>query len=120
MIIFPLAISPKTPAIIAITKTGYLSCGESSIEVRNKILSKELDKEESQANSLAAAILMPKIAFLTYAYEQLRIYFGKGVTLFTSEEDPQRYREALGSIASAFNVSMQATEIRLDQFDLLA
>jgi len=109
-----------TNQVFSFRKTGYLSCGESSIEVRNKILSKESDKEESQANSLAAAILMPKIAFLTYAYEQLRIHFGKWATVFTSEEDPQRYREALGSIASAFNVSMQATEIRLDQFDLLA
>jgi len=109
-----------TNQVFAFKKTGYLSCGEASVEVRNKKLKEESDREEVQANSLAAAILMPKFAFLTIAHEQLRHFFGASATTFIESEDPAKYREAIISIASAFNVSLQATEIRLDQFDLLA
>ncbi len=78
------------------------------------------DREETQANALAAAILMPKMAFLTCAYDELQRQFGADAIAFTEKDAPARYLDAIGNIASIFNVSLQATQIRLDQFDLLA
>ncbi|OJU09171.1 MAG: hypothetical protein BGN88_08445 [Clostridiales bacterium 43-6] len=106
--------------VFALKKVGYLPCGESEISIKKKALVTESDKEEWQANSLAAAILMPKFAFLHCAYQELRQHFGTGAAVFSETVDHDKYKAAVGNIAAVFNVSFQATEIRLDQFNLIA
>lgn len=105
--------------VFALKKAGYLPCGESVIAAKKKVLETESDKEEWQANSLAAAILMPKFAFLQFAYQKLRQQFGLSASGFNETTDPEKYRSAVENISGIFNVSIQATEIRLDQFDLI-
>ncbi len=106
--------------VYALRKAEYLLCGETTVAVKKRELLTDFDIEEAQANALAAAILMPKFAFLTCAFGEIKKQYGCKATAFESEIDPAKYIEAIGNIASVFNVSIQATEIRLDQFDLLA
>lgn len=88
------------------------------IERRFRKFETENDREEWQANSLAAALLMPKIAFTKTALREInRMY---GYEQYPLKPDgSEEYKEVIQRIASVYNVSMQATEIRLDQLDLL-
>lgn len=109
-----------TNQVYALRKQGYLSCKEVTHSIRQRDAKTDSEKEEAQANALAAALLMPKGAFLSCATIELRKKHGQNTTSFIREDDPISYKEALEHIASVFNVSFQATEIRLDHFDLLA
>lgn len=98
---------------------AYFPSMSSNVERRYKILETESDREEWQANSLAAAILMPKFAFLDYTYREIHRQYGVGIDTICEVEDPERYRSAINNIAEVFNVSIQATEIRLNQLNII-
>ena len=105
--------------VFALKKVGYLPCGDTEIAIKKKALMTDSDKEEWQANSLAAAILMPKFAFLQCAHQEIKRQYGASKSPINDMDDPDRYRSTVENIAGVFNVSFQATEIRLDQFDLI-
>lgn len=108
-----------TNQVYALRK-GYLSCNEATFGIKERNARTNSEKEEAQANALAAALLMPKSAFLSCVCKELRKKHGQAASAFFKEEDPTSYKESLEIIASVFNVSLQATEIRLDHFELLA
>lgn len=87
-----------------------------NIEKKYKAIFTDTDREEWQANSLAAAILMPKVTFMEAAYESR---FAKeranGKIVI---DDPDEYTEFLEYLSSIFEVSRQAADIRLEQLDL--
>jgi len=105
--------------VFALKKVNYLPCGDADIAIKKKALLTDSDKEEWQANSLAAAILMPKFSFLQCAHQEIRRQYGALNSSISDMDDPERYRSTVENIAGVFNVSFQATEIRLDQFDLI-
>jgi Zn-dependent peptidase ImmA (M78 family) len=78
----------------------------------------ESDEEEWQANSLAAALLMPKMPFMEYALNEVQRVCGGGNDYFI-ENQSEDYIMAIENIAGVFNVSRLATEIRLEQLGLL-
>ena len=80
--------------------------------------SSDLDEEEWQANSLAAALLMPKIPFMEYALNEIQRIYGEEMD-YLIDDQSEDYVIAVENIAGMFNVSRQAAEIRLEQFDLL-
>lgn len=109
--------SPTNPKF-EFRKTYEMS-EEKNIERKYRKLETDTDREEWQANSLAAALLMPKIAFMkTALYEIWRTYGSEEYQLINDGSD--EYREVIQRISSVYNVSGQATEIRLDQLKLLA
>lgn len=96
----------------------YLVSLGSDIERRFRRFETENDEEEWQANSLAAALLMPKIAFAECACIEIQRVFGKDVSCLI-EDFSDEFDEVVGSIANIFNVSKQAALIRLEQLELL-
>lgn len=98
---------------------GYFQSKSSSIERKYKKLETDTDREEWQANSLAAAILMPKIAVLECAYKEIQKQFGASYNALYELEDTEAYSNVIHNIAEVFNVSKQATEIRLEQLDII-
>ena len=76
------------------------------------------DWEEWQADSLTAALLMPREVFLDavdYAMRRNRIfqrYLIKG-------EQPFESRRVIQEIATLFGVSQRATQIRMNQFNMI-
>ena len=111
--------SPRNQEYELRKHNAYLPSMSSNIERKYKKLETETDREEWQANSLAAAILMPKFAFLDYTYKEIYRQYGVGINIISDAEDPERYRTAISNIAEAFNVSIQATEIRLNQLNII-
>lgn len=104
----------------ALRKESYVSCDSSTIESVSVMMKSDFDREEWQANSLAASLLMPKFPFLQIAHEKLRRYFGDAAEVYNKADNPTNYYEAVGILATVFNVSIKATEIRLDNLNLLA
>ena len=98
---------------------GYFKSKSSDIERKFKKLETDLDREEWQANSLAAAILMPKFAFLECSYKEIRKQYGVEHNYLYEGENPEAYESVISNIAEIFNVSKQATEIRLEQLNLI-
>lgn len=97
----------------------YNSSLASDIERRIHRFETETDREEWQANSLAAALLMPKIAFMKTALREIeRMYGYEQYPLMNDGSD--EYSEVIQRIASVYNVSRQATEIRLEQLEIIA
>jgi Zn-dependent peptidase ImmA (M78 family) len=91
----------------------------SDVERKIRRLETENDLEEWQANSLAAALLMPKISFIkTAIYEIERMYGYEQYPL--TDDGTEEYAEVIQRIASVYNVSRQATEIRLEQLEMIA
>lgn len=78
----------------------------------------ENDEEEWQANSLAAAVLMPKIPFVEYTLNEIQRAFGEDID-YLIDDQSEDYVMVIENIASMFNVSRQAVKIRLEQLDLL-
>lgn len=108
-----------TNQVFALKKAGYLSCGDAEFSKSKKNLMTDSDKEEWQANSLAASILMPKSAFLQCAHQEIRRQYGAFAVPIRGLDDPERYRSTVENIAAVFNVSLQSTEIRLEEFELI-
>lgn len=96
----------------------YLKTLSKDIERRFAGFKTENDEEEWQANSLAAALLMPKIPFMEYALTEIQRVFGEDVDCLIDDQS-EEYVTAVENIAGVFNVSRKAAEIRLEQFDLL-
>ena len=88
------------------------------IEHNFKRFETENDREEWQANSLAAALLMPKIAFMKTALQEIERMYGYEQYPLISD-GTEEYKEVIQRISAVYNVSMQATEIRLDQLNML-
>ena len=85
----------------------------SSLEKRFERIFTDSDREEWQANSLAAAILMPENVFRDAAFDcKLAGHVTKGKITFMVGED---YKEFLNYLSNVFEVSRQAAEIRLEQ-----
>lgn len=91
----------------------------SDIERKIRKFETENDREEWQANSLAAAILMPKIAFMKTALNEIERMYGYDQYVLR-DDGSEEYLEVIKRIASVYKVSVQAAEIRLEQLDLLA
>lgn len=96
----------------------YLKTYGKDLERRFTGFKTENDEEEWQANSLAAALLMPKIPFIEYALNEIQRIFGEEAD-FLIDDQSEDYVIAVENIASMFNVSRQAAEIRLEQLGLL-
>lgn len=89
----------------------------SNIEKKYITLFSDTDREEWQANSLAAALLMPKGAFLeaAFSYKEIEVD-DEGKIIF---DDLQEYINYLHFLSSIFEVSRQAAEIRLEQLGVI-
>lgn len=96
----------------------YLKTHSKDLERRFTGFKTENDEEEWQANSLAAALLMPKIPFMEYALNEIQRIYGEE-TDYLIDDQSEDYVIAVENIAGMFNVSRQAAEIRLEQLDLL-
>ncbi len=96
----------------------YKSSMGSDIERRFRKLVTENDIEEWQANSLAAALLMPKAAFIETAMDSIKEIYGKAQKKIY-KNDSDEYNNVIERIATIYNVSAPAAEIRLDQLNIL-
>lgn len=96
----------------------YLKTLGSNLERRFTGFKTENDEEEWQANSLAAALLMPKIPFMEYSLNEIQRLYGEDVD-YLIDDGSEEYSMVVENIAGMFNVSRQAAEIRLGQLDLL-
>ena len=89
----------------------------SNLEMRFQRIFTDSDREEWQANSLAAAILMPENVFRDAAFDsKLASHVTKGKITFVDSED---YKEFLNYLSDIFEVSRQAAEIRLEQLGII-
>ena len=87
------------------------------LEKRFQRIFTDSDREEWQANSLAAAILMPENVFRDAALDsKLANHVVKGKINFTDEDD---YKDFLNYLSDIFEVSRQAAEIRLEQLEMI-
>lgn len=96
----------------------YLKTLSRNLERRFIGFKTENDEEEWQANSLAAALLMPKIPFVEYTLNEIQRIFGEDID-YLIDDQSEDYEMVVENIASMFNVSRQAVKIRLEQLDLL-
>lgn len=96
----------------------YIASLGSNVERKYKHLETDSDREEWQANSLAAALLMPKNAFIETAFETIHRYCGNNCDAL-NPQNTEMYNDIVISIASVYNVSIQAAEIRLLNLDIL-
>ena len=94
---------------------GYIACRSAQIEASRHHLQSDNDWAEWQADSLAAALLMPKETFIQAAWDEL----GLGVGVYRGRTNSYQYYESLARIASQFQVSKKAVSIRLQQLGLI-
>ena len=79
------------------------------------LLQSDNDWAEWQADSLAAALLMPREPFMEAARDEL----GMGLSCYRGRMDSFQYFESLARIAKQFQVSKNAACIRLKQLGLI-
>ncbi|MCE5343204.1 MAG: ImmA/IrrE family metallo-endopeptidase, partial [Eubacteriales bacterium] len=94
---------------------GYVACRSSQVESSHHMLRTDKDWEEWQADSLAAALLMPKKPFIQAARDEL----GIGLSVYRGKMNSCQYYESLARIANQFQVSKNAACIRLKQLGLI-
>ena len=94
---------------------GYIACRSTQVETSRHALQTDNDWEEWQADSLAAALLMPKEPFIQAARDEL----GLGLSIYRGQTNSFQYYESLARIANQFQVSKNATCIRLKQLGLI-
>jgi Zn-dependent peptidase ImmA (M78 family) len=94
---------------------GYIACRSVNIESHRHPMLTDHDWEEWQADTLAAALLMPKEPFLEAARDEL----GLGLGFYRGRTNSFQYCESLARIASRFQVSKKAISIRLEQLGLI-
>ncbi len=92
-------------------KSPYIACRSESIGQAKHKLNTDHDWEEWQADSLAAAILMPLRPFFTFVGELLSNH---GKQYFVENERAECF-EVIGKVANQFMVSKQAAQIRMKQ-----
>lgn len=96
----------------------YLKALSRNLERRFTGFKTENDEEEWQANSLAAALLMPKLPFIEYSYNEIQRVYGEDID-YLVDDGTEEYLVVVDNITGMFNVSRQAVEIRLEQLGLL-
>lgn len=89
----------------------------SNVEKKIHSIFTDADREEWQANSLAAAMLMPKGAFISAASTSNFCKFDVDGKIRLDDSD--EYNNLLDYLSSTFEVSRQAIEIRLEQLDIV-
>ncbi len=95
----------------------YIACRQN--QVCNIAPKKETEWIEWQANSLAAALLMPKNVFYEYAYSIIRCEgISDGYLDIKSGFYDEKTKHIINNVAKRFNVSNKAAEIRLMQVGL--
>lgn len=94
---------------------GYIACRSSQVESNHHMLRSDKDWEEWQADSLAAALLMPKEVFIEAARDEL----GLGLNCYRGQTNSFQYYESIARLASRFQVSKNAACIRLKQLGLV-
>ena len=107
--------SPTNQRYAFRTGQPYIACRATEIEQGHRPRKTDADWMEWQADTLAAALLMPNAPFRTLA-DRL-IQKGRRRVLIDSV-DPE-YMEIIEEIADKFEVSKTAAEIRLKQFDYI-
>lgn len=97
----------------------YIACRK--IEICNEKPKTDADWMEWQADSLAAALLMPMDTFSSFVRNQLRYYGIKGgfITTEKSQTNSRIKYEIIEEVAEKFAVSKTAAEIRMKHLDLL-
>lgn len=97
----------------------YIACRSSSIENRRPALETDYDWEEWQADSLAAAILMPKRTFTDAADNFLResglAQIAEKQPSLKSAQPSLKSSLLISELSGIFKASKAATEIRLKQ-----
>ncbi len=100
---------------------NYVACRTENIEaygVKNKIVKSDNDWEEWQADSLAAALLMPKDTFILAAKEAMNergIWRG----YLSMQYDVQIINKVISELAHVFDVSFKAAKIRMLHLGLI-
>ncbi len=94
---------------------GYIACRSAQVEASRHLLQSDNDWAEWQADSLAAALLMPREPFMEAARDEL----GLGLSCYRGRMDSLQYFESLARIAKQFQVSKNAACIRLKQLGLI-
>ncbi len=94
---------------------GYIACRSAQVEASRHLLQSDNDWAEWQADSLAAALLMPREPFMEAARDEL----GLGLSCYRGRMDSFQYFESLARIANQFQVSKNAACIRLKQLGLI-
>ena len=97
----------------------YVACRK--IEIYNENPKTDADWMEWQADSLAAALLMPKDVFSSFVKTLLRYYGIRGgyITTEKSQTNSRIKYETIQEVAEKFDVSKTAAEIRMKHLDLL-
>lgn len=94
---------------------GYIACRSAQVEASRHPLLTDHDWEEWQADSLAAALLMPRETFMEAARDEL----GLGLSCYRGRTNSSQYYESLTKIANQFQVSRKAISIRLEQLGII-
>ena len=93
----------------------YVACRSANIERKQHDLISDSDWEEWQADTLAAALLMPLAPFKLFANRLIC----KGRRQYLPEKVTSEYIEIVEEIADKFTVSKQAAEIRLKHLGMI-
>ena len=96
-------------------RSPYIACRSANIEKKRHELKTDEDFEEWQADTLAAALLMPLIPF-RWAAKRLIQKCGR---LYLTDRVNYEYIEIIEEIAEEFKVSKTAAEIRLKQLGFI-
>lgn len=94
-----------------------IACRSASIESDRHELKTDNDWEEWQADTLAAAILMPLNTFQYTASRFIREYAGQ--SYLTADYRSFGYNQVLDKVADVFKVSKKAAEIRMKQLGFI-
>lgn len=101
-----------------INSRDYIACRQS--DMRDIIPQKETQWVEWQANSLAAALLMPRNIFCEYCHSVIR---RKAILDGYLEDQPDSYqvstKHIINNVAKRFNVSHKAAQIRMSEVGLI-
>lgn len=98
---------------------NYIACRR--VEINNsKNLSTDVDWMEWQADSLAAALLMPKDVFKNFAKTKIRNWgFQNDYIVLQSDRDKLYAYEVISDMASKFNVSYTSAQIRMRHLGII-
>ena len=94
----------------------YIACRSANIEKKQHILTTDEDWEEWQADTLAAALLMPFATFNWVAGRLVKNYCGKR---YLTDRVNREYIEIVEEVANEFRVSKTAAEIRMKQLGFI-
>ena len=96
-------------------RSPYIACRSAAAEQTQRKFITDEDWEEWQANSLAAALLMPYKPFYLFAYDLIN----KTGRTFLSESIDRDCNEIINKVAKRFEVSGTSVKIRMKQMSLI-